>query len=151
MNRRDILKGILAAPIAGAASALPKQAEAKPFEPDYYLTKDSFLFCFADAFLDGQKVSRKCFEAHVSWESFERPAYGVLIVAASRPGVEYAYTTFFDLRDDEAELDGLIVKRVTGQVQIKLTERGREEYEKLRAALKSEQEYSDRVKRVLGR
>lgn len=147
MNRRDILKSFSILPFGFVCA---KSAETKEFKPDYILKPDDRLSQYVVAYLNGQRV-RYCFEAHVTWESFDRPAHGVLIVASLRSMNKPLRAMLHESQEGECELNGVLVQRATGLVRIDLAPEGRKYYQLLRDNMQREEDNSNRRQQILGR
>lgn len=85
------------------------------FVPDLAIDADHPLGRLVNVFLDGAE-QKMCFEARVKWESFERPAFGELIVESEPPSSVHSRLG----RIGETERCGLWVKSVTGQVYLEV-------------------------------
>lgn len=74
-----------------------------------------------EIYLNGELL-KTCLEARVKYASFEGPAFGELVVFDN----ENSMTALRPPRLGEFEIDGAWCRFACGQVEIKLTERGKE-------------------------
>jgi hypothetical protein len=101
--------------------------------PDIAYGRERELGLRSVIYLDGVKQTRCC-EVRVKYESFERPAFGELIVGVQRDGETYVSAIFHKPRLGEFERDGILVKFVCGKVFIELDGEGKKILAAIRAA-----------------
>lgn len=71
------------------------------------------------------RIQRRCMEMRVKWESFERPAFGELLIQIEESGQPVNPFTYKP-RIGDMRVDDVWVESVTGQIYVDLDERGKE-------------------------
>lgn len=114
---------------AGLVNIVPSvTATPEPFVPDIVFDSTHPLARHVDVYLDGVK-QMKCFEARVKWESFDSPMFGELVAASND---EWSSVYQRPAQSGEFERDKIWVRIVCGQVEIKMTEKGRAIYAEMK-------------------
>jgi hypothetical protein len=143
MNKRDFLKSALAAAVVPAIKGKAK-AGPEAFVADIVIDFTHPLFGHATPFLEGKQVDY-CFAASIGQASFDRSAFGELIVAVKDEQGKVLHTLYQkELKPDTLDYEGFVARKVSGNVHIKLDDNGRRILAHIREA-----EFENRVVRAI--